>query len=176
MRENPVGKRIDVPPIPPLPDHTHYLEAGALRVGIEYRVLDNDIAIEHFNRVGHTEVSDGLKARPENEGVNDRGISLHVCEAATGQEYLRFDVFDVDPHYHYVSPGSHQVIVGYDTAAGDDFLEWSFRAIATRIVPMLEECGATALAAQVDQSALEAALPQIRTAVTKALQDQATIS
>jgi hypothetical protein len=35
-----VGKVYEVPPMPPAPEHTAYVEHGPLRIGIEYRKLD----------------------------------------------------------------------------------------------------------------------------------------
>ena len=37
--------------------------------------------------------------------IEDEGVSLHVCDGETGAEYLRFDVFVKEPHYHYIVPG-----------------------------------------------------------------------
>ncbi len=44
---------------------------------------------------------------------------------ADGHEYLRFDAFDDDPHYHYVQPtGDHNQVVTFDADADGPVLPW----------------------------------------------------
>ena len=38
--------RTSIRPIPPVERHTEYVEAGPLTVGIEYRVLADDISVD----------------------------------------------------------------------------------------------------------------------------------
>ena len=42
-----------------------------------------------------------LEQSPEG-GFADEGVSLHVIDASDAHEYLRFDMFDDEPHYHYI--------------------------------------------------------------------------
>jgi hypothetical protein len=42
-----------------------------------------------------------LEKSPEG-GFADEGVTIHVFDASDGHEYLRFDVFDDEPHYHYI--------------------------------------------------------------------------
>ncbi len=98
--------------------------------------------------------------------MEDRGWSVHVCDAATGAEYLRFDVFEGDPHYHYIHPGDHHFVVPFDRAASGDMTEWAIECLRRRLPEMLEHAGASDLAARVDRAQLEAAIPELRAALS----------
>ncbi|MEE2673125.1 MAG: hypothetical protein VX466_04975, partial [Myxococcota bacterium] len=91
--------RYELMPIPPVDSQTEYFEAGAVSFGVEYRLLDDAIAA-----ASNLESAEGQNSA---SSFDDRGVSLHVFgSAAEGEEpleYLRFDCFDEDPHYHYVS-------------------------------------------------------------------------
>ena len=77
--------------IPPLDEHLQKFTAGAISIGVEYRVLTDDI----IKAMGLTAV-EGM------QNLNDSGVSLHVfAKAADGDlERLRFDCFEDDPHFH----------------------------------------------------------------------------
>ena len=42
-------------------------------------------------------------------------LAIHVLGTDDGHEYLRFDVFDREPHYHYLHPAQqvHRTSVGH---------------------------------------------------------------
>ena len=91
--------RYSVMPIPAVAEHEESFEAGAVRVGVEYRLLTDAIAAaDHLEGAGGDTL--GLTT-----GLDDRGVSLHVYSEQDGEEreLLRFDCFQEDPHYHYVS-------------------------------------------------------------------------
>ena len=124
-------------------DATRLFAAGPLEIGVENRIVNDDLVEEHLRRNGRE--SDG-KAIEE-----DGGISLHVCDGATGDEYLRFDCFALRPHYHYITPISdavafRHVTFRFDEVAHGPMLPWAFGAIRTRIEPMLAEAGAPKIA------------------------------
>lgn len=146
-----VGHRYDVSPLPHSPEHTTCFPAGAITLAVEYRSIDNEMLAEAF---GAANLDD------ENHNFDDDGVSLHVFDAY-GAEYLRFDCFDNDPHYHYITPGSHQCVVAYDRPAFGDMLTWALSALETRIPEMLEYTSAPDLAARVDSAAVAAALAEL---------------
>ena len=83
-------------PIPPVEAQTEYFEAGAVIFGVEYRLLNDAIA-------AGSEVEDATGSDESAEHFDDRGVSLHVFGQLAGGErleYLRFDCFNEDPHYH----------------------------------------------------------------------------
>src|ERR1700722_1684532 len=98
----PVGYRFDVNPIAPIPENTIYIPAGPLAIGIEYRLLTDELIDETYASDTRSAAIIG-DARPDDE-IDDQGVSLHVCDAETMKEYVRFDVFADDPHYHYIVP------------------------------------------------------------------------
>lgn len=109
------------PPLPPEPEHTTYVDAGPVSVGVEYRVVDV----------------------PK---LTDRGFSLHVCDRATGAEYLRFDLFEDEPHYHYIRPGRENRVVLYDANACGPMFDWAVTCLRERLPAMLRYAGADELA------------------------------
>lgn len=149
--------KYDIMPIPPIEAHSQRFEMGPLSIWVEYRLLDDAIAAAHTV----TENYDGEIAT-----IEDRGVSLHVFgEPAPGAEqieYLRFDCFDEDPHYHYVSYANQtNEMVHLDRHAHGDPLVWALDCIRTRLPQMLTRAGAPALAAQVEPARLEELLPKV---------------
>jgi hypothetical protein len=89
----------DVVPIPADPEQTRFVEAGPVRIGVEYRELDQASTFEMT-------AADGTATTAQQPGFADRGFSLHVHDSRTDVEHLRFDAFDAEPHYHYIVPGT----------------------------------------------------------------------
>jgi hypothetical protein len=166
----PLGQRYENMPVPMVPGDTTFIPFGSLVIGVEYRRLTDEIldaAIpEDVREAGG--ISD---ARPSG-GLDDQGVSVHVCSANDRSEYLRFDSF-AEPHYHYITPGSHNVVIRFDEAADGDFLEWTFDRISRRLPEMLRHAGADALAADVDAGAVEAVVPVVQQEVKRALRTNA---
>ncbi len=156
--------RYDIMPIPPIEAHSERFEAGPISIWVEYRLLDDAIAAAHTVAEGY----DGDVSQ-----FDDRGVSLHVFgEPAPGEpeiEFLRFDCFDEDPHYHYVSHAKKtNEMVHIDRFAQGDPLEWALDRIRTRLPQMLERAGANLLAARVEPSRVEAILPKVAGAAYRA--------
>lgn len=150
--------RYDKMPIPPVEGQTRWFEAGALRIGVEYRLLNDAIAASSA-----VDAASG----PDSADVasfDDRGVSLHVCVEEDGRfpERLRFDCFQEDPHYHYVSwlERSNEML-HLDPVADGDPLHWALERIRTRLPQMLERAGVKDAAARVDPALLEAVLPRV---------------
>jgi hypothetical protein len=140
--------------VPPVPQHTRYVAAGALSVGVEYRHLDASVIAATYGEIAVRQAGDDT---PQPPIVQDEGLTLHVCDAADGAEYLRFDLFADNPHYHYIHPGDHHVVVPYDRAACGDVRAWAVACLRTRLRPMLELAGATSLAARLCDGDIDAA-------------------
>jgi hypothetical protein len=161
--------RYDRMPIPPVEDQTTWIDAGAVRIGVEYRLLTDAIAAanEVVAAQGAT-LEEASVSSPE--PLDDRGVSLHVFGAGPGApEYLRFDCFDEDPHYHYISwSGMTNEMIHLDPIADGDPLSWALERIRTRLPQMLARAGAADVAARVDLAALERALPRVAEAAYRA--------
>jgi hypothetical protein len=161
--------RYDRMPIPPVESQTTWIDAGAVKIGVEYRLLTDAIAAanEVIAAAGAT-----LEAASVSSPVplDDRGVSLHVFSAGDApQEYLRFDCFDEDPHYHYISwRGMSNEMIHLDPIADGDPLAWALERIRTRLPQMLARAGAEEVAARLDPSEIERALPRVAEAAYRA--------
>jgi hypothetical protein len=150
--------RYSVMPIPPVEAQTAWFEAGAVRIGVEYRLLTDAVAAA-------AELAEASgEERGRATGLDDRGVALHVCGEQDGEwrEFLRFDCFAEDPHYHYVSwRDKANEMIHLDPVADGDPLHWALERIRTRLPQMLARAGASDVAARLDAGALEDALPHI---------------
>jgi len=160
--------KYDLMPIAPIEARTEWFEAGPIAIGVEYRLLDDAIAAaaEKLAAVG----SEGTGAAGA-VGLDDRGVSLHVCalEGGARVELLRFDCFQEDPHYHYVSWRERfNHMLHLDPVAEGDALAWALERIRTRLPEMLARAGAAELGARVDAAALARVLPRVAAAAERA--------
>ena len=152
------GTVYTVPPIPPDAEHTTYIDAGAIRIGVEYRLLDNAELAANYRGEQMDEIKDALDGLV----LEDNGVSLHVVGAEDGHEYLRFDLFEREPHYHYIDKsGEKQTIIDYDRVALGPMLPWALDQIRHRLVPMLEHAGGEALVPKLDESRIQASLVEV---------------
>jgi hypothetical protein len=152
------GTVYTVPPIPPDPAHTTYVDAGAIRIGVEYRLLDESELEANYEGEEMDEIQEAL----DGAAVQDNGVSLHVVGAEDRHEYLRFDLFAQEPHYHYIDvSGESQTVIDFDRVAHGPMLPWALTQIRDRIRPMLEHAGGGALAAQIDTSRVAESLVEV---------------
>ncbi|HXK25862.1 MAG TPA: hypothetical protein VMS55_24550 [Myxococcota bacterium] len=157
--------RYDLMPIPPIEAHTQWFDAGAVRFGVEYRLLNEAIAA-----AAQVEAASGSD-RADPATFDDRGVSIHVqgCDDQGALEYLRFDCFEEDPHYHYVSwRARSNEMLHIDAVAEGDPLAWTLERLRTRLPEMLARAGAVHIAARVDRARVEAVLPKVAEAAQRA--------
>ena len=151
-------------PIPPVEEQTEFIDAGPIRFGIEYRLLTDAVsAANQYQAASGTDEGTGE--------LDDRGVSIHVYGLQDGEtlEYLRFDCFDEDPHYHYISwKDKSNEMLHLDPIADGDPLQWTLDRVRTRLPQMLERAGASGLAASIDQRQIDAAMPRIAEAAYRA--------
>ena len=158
-----VGTVYTIMPIPPAPAATEYFPAGAVTIGVEARGLDNALIAEHFSDITPEQQAEIDANKPAD--LDDGGVSIHVCASGSLEEYVRFDCFRGDPHYHYITAAEgHQEIVKFDSVAHGDMIEWALGRLADRLPEMLARAGARDLARAVDPAAVSAALPRVRAA------------
>lgn len=157
--------KYEVMPIPPVDSQTVEFRAGPLSIGVEYRLLNEAIA------ASGTLAPAGGGAPAQQGNLDDRGVSLHVFGHQTGErlEHLRFDCFDEDPHYHYISwKDGFNHMVHLDPVADGDPVAWALERIRTRLPQMLERAGAGELARQLEPGALDEILPRVIEAAYRA--------
>ncbi len=160
-----LGTRYYHDPIPPVPEDTTYYPVSALSIGVEYRHLNDEIV----DGVFQSEELQASVAQGRPDVLEDEGVSLHVCDGKTGAEYLRFDVFVKEPHYHYIFPGDSNIVIPFDRAASGDMFEWAIGCIRERLEPMLAYCGASDLWARIDPAVLEQELQTVIDAANTAV-------
>lgn len=148
-------------PVPAYLEHTVVVSAGAVSFGVEYRRLDEATILAVYGPDARAKFG-GVRPAGMAEVVEEDGVSLHVFDAATGEEWLRFDCFDDAPHYHLLSSAqSRNVVVEHDPAAGP-LLDWALDQLSGSLPGMLEEAGAGDLAGRLDDAALSAAVTTTR--------------
>ena len=94
-----------------------------------------------------------------------------MCGTADGLEYLRFDCFEHEPHYHYIEPAAGaNVVVRIDELAVGDPVEFSLACVERHLADMLRNCGAPGLADQVaaQPDRVAAAVVVVRDLMTEA--------
>ena len=118
--------------------------AGPVTFVVEARNLSREAIIENEVVQGR---SDGIV---HDYDVHDGGASLHVLGSDDRVEYLRFDCFDNEPHYHYIRAGEGKnTVVRFDDVAEGDPLEWTVSRVRARLSHMLEHVDAHDLATKV---------------------------
>ena len=123
-------------PLPVMPHHARWFEAGPVTIAVEFLALD-----------------DG-EGRP-----CERSISIHVFTADRSRECVRFDCFDAFPHYHYIlNDTQHNIVWGYDPDANGPMVEWSIAAVRERLPAFLRRAGEAGLADRVEQEGLDTAV------------------
>jgi hypothetical protein len=130
------GNRYEQLPIPMVAEHCVTVDAGAVQLLVESRQLTNEILDATYHGAVKPEIR-----------FDDFGASLHVCGTADGLEYLRFDCFENEPHYHYIEPAAGaNVVVRIDELAVGDPIEFSLACVERHLPDMLRNCGVADLA------------------------------
>ncbi len=144
-----IGIVYEVQPQPPEPADTTWHAAGAVTLGVEYRNVDPASLAATYG--GDAAAMAEIEANSPEGGFSDCGVSIHVSGTDDGHEYLRFDVFDDDPHYHYVWPeGGHNNVVPFDRVAQGDMLDFAIGCLRARLDPMLREAHGASVADALD--------------------------
>jgi len=156
------GNRYDRLPIPMITEHCIPVDAGAVQLVVESRVLTNDIIQDTFEGAVAADVP-----------FDDFGATLHVCGTADGLEHLRFDCFENEPHYHYIDQGAvTNTVVRIDELAVGDPVEFSLACVEHHLPDMLRHCGVGDLADEVAgrPERVGAAVAEVRALMVKARQ------
>jgi hypothetical protein len=154
------GNRYEQLPIPMVPDHCVTVDAGAIQLVVEARQLTNAILDDTYDGA----VKPGIR-------FDDFGATLHVCGTVDGLEYLRFDCFENEPHYHYIEPAlGANTVVRIDELAVGDPVEFSLACAENHLPDMLRNCGVADLADQVAGSldTVQTAVAEVRELMTEA--------
>jgi hypothetical protein len=154
------GNRYERLPIPMVTEDCIPVDAGAVQLVVEARRLTDDIIKGAFDDVVDTGIS-----------FDDFGATLHVCGTDDGLEYLRFDCFENEPHYHYIEPSDGaNTVVRIDELAVGDPVEFSLGCVEHHLADMLRHCGADDLAERVAAApgTVGAAIVEVRELMVRA--------
>ncbi len=99
------------------------------------------------------------------DGVESGGPTVRVLGGDDEHEYLRFDLFNVDPHYHYEPPAEQERILMIDTVAEGEVVSWGVTRLRDRLVPMLVAAGGQSLADALDGQVLARAVDDVESLV-----------
>jgi len=154
-----IGAFVKSLPIPHVPADTTLFPAGPVTIGLEYRVFD---PVAEAAKLTPEEITAAGPDSLFGQTNVDRGVCLHVFGTESMAEYLRFDCFLGEPHYHYIVPDDGNMLIHFDETANGPMLEWALEAIERRLGPMLTQVGAGALAASIDEALVMRALAELR--------------
>jgi hypothetical protein len=159
------GKAFDNPPVPHVPENTLMFEAGPVVIGVEYRLLNEEILASVYGAERAAEIVAGRFGNPNGSAhAIDSGVSIHVFDGKTGVEHLRFDNLDSNKHYHYLRADGRHVVVWYDDVANGDLVTWALASLRDRAAAMLELAGAPELAAAIDPAVMMKSLAEVEAA------------
>jgi len=103
-------------PIRAFPEHTVRIPGGAVTFGVEYRRLDEATILAEMGPDARARFG-GVVPAGMGAVIEEDGVALHVFDAATGDELLRFDCFDDAAHWHLLAPGGgRNVVIEHDPA------------------------------------------------------------
>jgi hypothetical protein len=152
------GTTYSVQPIPPDPSHTLYVDAGTILIGVEHRLLDEAELAANYEG----EAMQEIEAAVAGQDIQDNGVSLHIVGRDDDHEYLRFDMFEHEPHYHYIlKSGDKQTIHEFDRIAHGEMLPWVLNQLRTRLTEMLLHAGGGDLLGKLDSAKFEASLVEV---------------
>ena len=142
-----VGKVYGIPPQPPVDENTRTFRAGAITLRRRVpRPRPRGSLAETYK--DNPQYLAELREKSPEGGFSDEGVSIHVCDAGDGHEYLRFDVFDDEPHYHYIHRTVDDTVVNnvidFDAVAHGDMLRVDVARCCTR---GCRRCSSTRVAA-----------------------------
>jgi hypothetical protein len=174
MSEPRIGVVYNMAPQPPSETDTRWVPAGVLTIGVEYRDVNPDELMELYED-DPAQLAELLEKSPEG-GFSDNGVSIHVRGTDDGHEYLRFDVFDDEPHYHYIhNTGPEEEIVNnvvtFDTFAFGEMLPIAIGWLRERLPEMLPRAGGGHLVAGLDPALLELAIDEVADVARTAQED-----
>jgi hypothetical protein len=146
-------------PVPHEPRATTFVAAGPITFGVEPRVFD---PVAEAAKLTPEEIAAAGPDALFNSDQVDSGVCVHVFATEGLAEYLRFDCFNDEPHYHYIVPGKGNMLVHFDRVANGPMLDWTIRTLRGRLPEMLSQLGAEKIAAALQTDQLKRALDEVQ--------------
>jgi hypothetical protein len=101
------------------------------------------------------------------DDVEAGGPTVRVLGGDDDHEYLRLDMFNDQPHYHYEPPAGPERVLMLDTVTEGDAVSWGITRLRTRLRPMLVAAGGQGLADALDEQMLSRALDDVESLVRR---------
>ena len=97
--------------------------------------------------------------------AREQGWTIHVYGPRNGkrEEILRFDCFDVNPHFHLGWSYLDRMFVPIPDT--DDPLAWALNEMRTHLPELLRESDVVELVEQIDMVAINSALSKLQTRI-----------
>ncbi len=108
--------------------------------------------------------------------AGDEGLCIEVRADVEGHdtELLRFDCFQVAPHYHYGPEADDERLMLDLTAAGDS-LDWTLNCFERgRLRSMIERAGYPSVASGLDEDVVAGAIPTVVSKAHEIVDSQAS--
>ncbi len=95
-------------------------------------------------------------------GERDGGPSIQVRTTVDGQgvQVLRFDMFRIQPHYHYAPMGMN-LRYDVDPLTVDDGIGWAISLLTSKLPQLVEKAGHPQLATPDNMDAAVRVLPEV---------------
>jgi hypothetical protein len=143
-------------------------------VNTNYTTPAGEIAAERASRVRAGPITFTVEhRRVVQAGVEVSGPTIRVVGADDDHEYLRFDMFNRDAHYHYMSPSTEtneqaERVVVLDTVAEGEPVSWAIDRLRGRFAPMLANAGGQRLVDLLDEDTLREAVDEVEVLIRAA--------
>lgn len=132
------GQTFSFMPIPMIERNAEWFDAGPVSFAVEVRVL---------------------AGMDEAAGAGAGGGTIHVFGPDHEEEWVRFDCFDDEPHYHYLDQRAKlNTVWTYDSGVNGPMAPWAISALRTNLSSILRTAGADDLADRVEREGVDASV------------------
>ena len=132
------GQTFTFMPIPMIETNAEWIDAGPVSFAVEVRVL---------------------AGMDEAAGAGAGGGTIHVFSPDHEKEWVRFDCFDDEPHYHYLDQRARtHTVWTYDDAVNGPMGPWAVEALRANLPAILRSAGAEELAGAVERDGVDGAV------------------
>jgi len=132
------GQTFKFMPIPMIESNAVWFDAGPVSFAVEVRVL---------------------AGMDDAAGAGAGGGTIHVFSPDHQEEWVRFDCFDDEPHYHYLDQRAKlNTVWTYDDGVNGPMGPWAVSALRNNLTSILRTAGAAEIADKVERDGFDAAV------------------
>lgn len=143
------GQTFTFMPIPMIESNAEWIDAGPVSFAVEVRVL---------------------AGMDEAAGAGAGGGTIHVFSADHKEEWVRFDCFEDEPHYHYLDQRRKlNTVWTYDDGVNGPMGPWAVSVLRRNLPSILRSAGADDIADAVEREGIDpSALDRVEEALGRA--------